>query len=69
MRPWPKPSLVIDRKQPGWRNALHTRIYKPLVLYWLGQNLPEHEAKERASIRTADLLQKIAESDDYPEIG
>ena len=42
-------NLEIDKKKSGWRNTLHSRVYKRVLNFWIREGMPEEEACDRAS--------------------
>ena len=42
-------NLAIDKKKSGWRNTLHSRVYKLVLNFWIREGVPEEEACDRAS--------------------
>ena len=42
-------NTVIDKTKSGWRNTLHSRVYKRVLNFWIREGMPEEEACDRAS--------------------
>ena len=42
-------NTVIDKTKSGWRNTMHSRVYKWVLNFWIREGVPEKEACDRAS--------------------